>query len=52
MLLDPAKNNAAAAVLEAPYMLDAEGARSDAVTMQLATYEDRFVLTVTADATW
>ena len=52
LLLDPAKNNEAAAVLEAPYMLDTSGAHSDAVTMELASWEDHFILTVTADAEW
>ena len=50
-LLNP-ETNALAAVLEAPYMVDANGETSDAVIMELATWEDHYVLTVTADAGW
>ena len=41
-----------AAILPAPHMMDQNGEMSGAVTMELATWEDQFVMTVTANADW
>ncbi|MCL2105912.1 MAG: Ig-like domain-containing protein [Oscillospiraceae bacterium] len=52
VLLHPQNADELVAVLEAPFMMDAAGAYSDAVTLELVEQDGFYLLTVDADPVW